>query len=149
MDNIAGFPYDPADKESIYLYAIDLRGSTLREKTNAEQISDIHKNKGSFGSAVETYYFMLDLNNESEADFKEAGLELKTTPLKRNKDGSLKAKTSHTLNKVPFTIYDNVTDGKLSLKEGDWGLSNIAATTANLLGLEKHEAWDDSMLVIK
>ena len=35
---------------------------------------------------------MLDLNNDSEADFKEAGLELKTTPLKRNKNGSLSAK---------------------------------------------------------
>ncbi len=35
---------------------------------------------------------MLDLNSNSEADFKEAGLELKTTPLKRNKDGLLAAK---------------------------------------------------------
>jgi len=85
-------PYDRTDRESIYHYAIDLRGSTLREKTDADEISDIKKNKGSFGSAVETYYFMLDLNNESEADFKEAGLELKTTPLKRNKNGSLSAK---------------------------------------------------------
>lgn len=85
-------PYDCADRESIYHYAVDLRGSTLREKTDADEISDIRKNKGSFGSAVETYYFMLDLNNESEADFKEAGLELKTTPLKRNKNGSLSAK---------------------------------------------------------
>ena len=85
-------PYDCTDRESIYHYAVDLRGSTLREKTDADEISDIRKNKGSFGSAVETYYFMLDLNNESEADFKEAGLELKTTPLKRNKNGSLSAK---------------------------------------------------------
>lgn len=35
---------------------------------------------------------MIDLNNESEADFKEAGLELKTVPLKRNKNGRLVAK---------------------------------------------------------
>ena len=85
-------PYDRTDRQSIYHYAIDLRGSTLREKTDADEISDIRRNKGSFGSAVETHYFMLDLNNESEADFKEAGLELKTTPLKRNKDGRLAAK---------------------------------------------------------
>jgi 2,3-bisphosphoglycerate-independent phosphoglycerate mutase len=76
-------------------------------------------------------------------------IDKKTGMPKVNKDGSFKAKTSHTLNKVPCILYDNVTGGKLGLKEGDWGLSNIAATTANLLGLEKHEAWDDSMLIIK
>lgn len=90
--NTNNLPYNQSDKQSIYRYAVDLRGSTLREKTGAEEISDIRKNKGSFGGAVETHYFMLDFNNESEADFKEAGLELKTTPLKRNKDGRLAAK---------------------------------------------------------
>ena len=85
-------PYDPKDRQSIYHYAVDLRGSTLREKTGADKIADIGRNKGSFGNAVETYYFMLDLNRDSEADFKEAGLELKTTPLKQNRDGRLAAK---------------------------------------------------------
>lgn len=76
-------------------------------------------------------------------------IDKKTGLPKVNKDGSLKAKTSHTLNKVPCILYDNVSGGKLALREGDWGLSNLAATTANLLGFEKHEAWDDSMLIIK
>ena len=61
-------------------------------------------------------------------------IDKKTGMPKVNKDGTFKAKTSHTLNKVPCILYDNVTGGKLGLKEGDWGLSNIAATTANLLG---------------
>lgn len=76
-------------------------------------------------------------------------VDKKTGLPKTNKDGSIKAKTSHTLNPVPCILYDNVTGGRLSLKDGSWGLSNLAATTANLLGFEKHEAWDDSMLVIK
>jgi 2,3-bisphosphoglycerate-independent phosphoglycerate mutase len=76
-------------------------------------------------------------------------VDKKTGLPKTNKDGSIKAKTSHTLNPVPCILYDNVTGGRLSLKEGSWGLSNLAATTANLLGFEKHEAWDDSMLVIR
>lgn len=76
-------------------------------------------------------------------------IDKKTGLPKVNKDGSFKAKTSHTLNKVPCILYDNVSGGKLALREGDWGLSNLAATTANLLGFEKHEAWDDSMLIIK
>ena len=85
-------PYDRSNRQSIYTYATKLRGSTLREKTNIERIPDVHKNTGSFGGAIETCYFMLSLNSNSEADFKEARLELKTTPLKRNKDGRLVAK---------------------------------------------------------
>ena len=76
-------------------------------------------------------------------------LDKKTHQPKQNKDGSFKAKTAHTLNPVPCILYDNVSGGKLAFKSGSWGLSNLAATTANLLGFEKHESWDDSMLIIK
>ena len=95
-------PYDRCDKQSIYHYAMGLRGATLHEKTGVEEIADIRQNKGSFGSAVETHYFMLGINNESEADFKEAGLELKTTPLKRNKDGRLSAKERLVLGMIDY-----------------------------------------------
>lgn len=74
----------------------------------------------------------------------------KTKAPSQNTDGTFKAKTAHTLNPVPLILYDNVTGGKLSLKQTDTaGLSNIAATTANLLGFEKHEKWDESLLVVK
>ena len=36
-----------------------------------------------------------------------------------------------------------------SLAVAGAGLSNIAATTANLLGLEKHAKWDESLLEVK
>jgi 2,3-bisphosphoglycerate-independent phosphoglycerate mutase len=77
-------------------------------------------------------------------------LDKKTKQPALNKDGSFKAKTAHTLNPVPLILYDNVTGGKLGLKQTPTaGLSNIAATTANLLGLEKHEKWDESLLEVK
>ncbi len=77
-------------------------------------------------------------------------LDKKTRQPARNKDGSFKAKTAHTLNPVPLILYDNVTGGTLALKQTEHaGLSNIAATTANLLGLEKHGKWDESLLVLK
>lgn len=85
-------PYDKGDKQFIYHYALDLRGSTLREKSDAEQVADIRRNKGSFGDAVEYYYFSIDNNSDSVPDFKEADIELKTTQLRRNKDGSLSSK---------------------------------------------------------
>jgi len=47
-------------------------------------------------------------------------------------------------------LYDNVTGKQLGLKQTDTaGLSNIAATMAHLLGYEKHEKWDESLLIIK
>lgn len=77
-------------------------------------------------------------------------LDKKTKAPAQNKDGSFKAKTAHTLNPVPLILYDNVSGGKLALNQTESaGLSNIAATVANLLGLEKHAAWDDSLLLVK
>ncbi|NLB64146.1 MAG: 2,3-bisphosphoglycerate-independent phosphoglycerate mutase [Fibrobacter sp.] len=77
-------------------------------------------------------------------------LDKKSQEPARNDDGSFKAKTAHTLNPVPMILYDNVSGGKLGLKQLDGaGLSNIAATLVNLMGYEKHEKWDDSLLEIK
>ena len=77
-------------------------------------------------------------------------LDKKTKQPALNKDGSFKAKTAHTLNPVPLILYDNVSGGKLGLRQSETcGLSSIAATVANLLGYEKHAKWDDSVLDIK
>ena len=77
-------------------------------------------------------------------------LDKKTKQPAQNKDGSFKAKTAHTLNPVPLILYDTVTGRKLGLKQTpEAGLSNIAATTANLLGFEKQAKWDASLLEIK
>ncbi|MBS1190449.1 MAG: phosphoglycerate mutase [Rhodocyclaceae bacterium] len=77
-------------------------------------------------------------------------LDKKTKQPALNKDGSFKSKTAHTLNPVPLILYDNVSGGRLGLQQNPKaGLSNIAATTANLLGFEKHGKWDDSLLEIR
>jgi 2,3-bisphosphoglycerate-independent phosphoglycerate mutase len=77
-------------------------------------------------------------------------LDKKTKQPATNPDGSFKAKTAHTLNPVPLILYDNVSGGKLGLRQtATAGLSNIAATVANLLGLEKHPGWDESLLEIR
>ncbi|MBP6800591.1 MAG: phosphoglycerate mutase (2,3-diphosphoglycerate-independent), partial [Zoogloea sp.] len=77
-------------------------------------------------------------------------LDKKTKQPAQNKDGSFKAKTAHTLNPVPLVLFDKVTGGRLGLKQTDTaGLSSIAATVANLVGFEKHDKWDESVLVVK
>ena len=78
-------------------------------------------------------------------------IDKKTKAPKANKDGSFKAKTSHTLNPVPFIVYDNFSADKYTLKQGrgDFGLSNVAATTVNMLGYEAPDIWDETMIEIK
>ena len=61
-----------------------------------------------------------------------------------------KAKTSHTLNPVPMIIYDNFTADKYEVvKDGAYGLSNVAATTVNMLGYEAPDMWDKSVIDVK
>ena len=78
-------------------------------------------------------------------------IDKKTKAPKANKDGSFKAKTSHTLNPVPFIVYDNIYADKYTLKQGRnvFGLSNVAATTVNLLGYDAPEMWDESVIDFK
>ncbi len=79
-----------------------------------------------------------------------AELDKKTGGIKRNKDGSMKSKTSHTLNPVPFIIYDNVAKDAYTVKtEGSFGLSNVAATVVNFLGYDAPEMWDESVIELK
>nr|MBQ4318022.1 2,3-bisphosphoglycerate-independent phosphoglycerate mutase [Clostridia bacterium] len=70
---------------------------------------------------------------------------------KANKDGSFKAKTSHTLNPVPCYIYDNNAVKSYAVKEdkGAFGLSNVAATAVNMLGYKAPAMWDESMIEVK
>ncbi|MBQ1827169.1 MAG: 2,3-bisphosphoglycerate-independent phosphoglycerate mutase [Erysipelotrichaceae bacterium] len=50
--------------------------------------------------------------------------------------------TSHTLNKVPFVIYN----ADVEVKEGQFGLSNVAATVVKMLGLEPLPMWNESII---
>ena len=78
-------------------------------------------------------------------------MDKKTGAPKLNKKGEMTPKTSHTLNRVPCIIYDNVTSGAYTVKEdlGQFGLSNVAATMVNLLGYKAPEMWDESVIEIK
>ena len=74
-------------------------------------------------------------------------IDKKTGMPKQGKDGSFKAKTSHTLNPVPLIFYDNFYADTYKVKEnGEFGLSNVAATTVNLLGYDAPEMWDTSVI---
>jgi len=75
--------YDPASPSSIERYAKRLVGRTLREMLAEEAPAVYQTGKGRLGDIVERAYFGINPGNISAADFVDAGVELKTTPLKR------------------------------------------------------------------
>jgi 2,3-bisphosphoglycerate-independent phosphoglycerate mutase len=66
----------------------------------------------------------------------------------RKPDGTIKAKTSHSLNPVPCVIFDPGYQGEYrrELREG-LGISSLAATCIELLGLEAPDDYDPSVLI--
>ncbi|MDP4193050.1 MAG: 2,3-bisphosphoglycerate-independent phosphoglycerate mutase [Bacteroidota bacterium] len=63
------------------------------------------------------------------------------------KGGVKSPKTSHTLNPVPFIIYDPSYKGEYKMAEvKNAGLSNVASTILNLLGYKKVDDYDESLV---
>ncbi|MDR2338379.1 MAG: 2,3-bisphosphoglycerate-independent phosphoglycerate mutase [Deltaproteobacteria bacterium] len=72
----------------------------------------------------------------------------KTNAFKINKNGVPVALMSHTLNPVPFIIYDPKFNGEYKIKNNGvkFGLSNIAATAINLLGFVAPAEYNESLI---
>ena len=94
-------PYDKTSLESIINYAQQLLGKSLRAlHPNVPKLRT--SGKGKLGQAVEKYHFCYEPNSVSDADFAEAGLELKCTPLQQLKDGDFAPKERLVLNIIDF-----------------------------------------------
>ena len=55
------------------------------------------------------------------------------------------AKTSHTLNKVPFILYGKNLEN-IKIKEGSYGLANLASTITALFGIKPNPIWLESII---
>ena len=75
--------YDKNSVNSIYEFAMKLTGKSLAEAVQLPEGIENIRNRGDLGSLVEKYYFEHVPPNNSDPDFKEAGLELKTTGVLR------------------------------------------------------------------
>lgn len=64
--------------------------------------------------------------------------------LEKDKKGNISIRTAHSLNKVPFIIYDNSTE--YNILDGDYGLANVAPTIAEMLGIKTPSNWEKSMI---
>lgn len=76
-------------KKSSYKSYEDFQTKTISNVPNKE-IS--MKSKGQYGNYIEKYFYGYKPNSDSGADFEKIGVELKVTPFKVNKNGSISAK---------------------------------------------------------
>ena len=60
------------------------------------------------------------------------------------KKGKTSVRTAHSLNPVPFIIYDK--DHQWTIKEGHFGLANVAPTIVKMMGLTAPDCWEESMV---
>ena len=79
--------YNPEDVASIFEYSKGILGHSLRDFMPVDYVP--RKGKGGLGEMVEELFFHYDKNNNPDADFSIAGLELKCTPLKNGKKQEL------------------------------------------------------------
>lgn len=99
--------YDKYNPLAIEAYAQRLIGKTFADVCNEDDmaVSGVVRNsdnydeshadrmrKGGLGELIEERFFHYQSNSDSRPDFSEAGVELKVTPYRINRDGSLAAK---------------------------------------------------------
>lgn len=96
----SNLPYDIKNVESIFEYSKGLLGKTLRDFV--WEGYEPKKGKGGFGQMVENIYFLLETNNYAGADFSEAGMELKCTPLEKNKKDEYRIKERLVCNMINY-----------------------------------------------
>ncbi len=60
------------------------------------------------------------------------------------KKGKTSVRTAHSLNPVPFIIYDK--DNRWEIQDGSYGLANVAPTVVKMMGLEAPACWEQSMI---
>ena len=78
------------------------KARVVRETINYEARHENMKRKGGLGELIEERFFHYQTNNDARPDFDKAGVELKVTPYKQNKNGTLVAKERLILTMIDY-----------------------------------------------
>ena len=120
MEYIIEVEYDKSNPSSIEAYAQKLIGKTFRQISEEDDgnikkgddygtaiVTETKRNKGNLGQLIEEKFFHYTCNSDARPDFAEAGVELKVTPYKKNKNGTLSAKERLILTMIDyFSVVD-------------------------------------------
>ncbi|SHF84139.1 DNA mismatch repair protein MutH [Tenacibaculum mesophilum] len=94
--------YNIYSAKSIINFAKKLKAQSLRQACGSEIEKHGYKGKGNFGQILEKFYFGYEPNSDAEPDFKEAGIELKSSPLKILKNKEYRSKERLVLNIINY-----------------------------------------------
>lgn len=89
-------------KEEIEKIGEKVVGRTFGELGDFKYNLENFDYKGGMGVLMEENVFQYDANNDSNPDFYDAGIELKVTPIKKNKNGTYSAKERLVLNIINY-----------------------------------------------
>lgn len=97
-------PYNPDNKDSIIEFAKLLIGKSVQTEfgNDIPKLNLSNNDKGQLGKVIEELYFRYKNNSNSAADFKKAGLELKSSGLKQLKNKEFRAKERLVLNIINY-----------------------------------------------
>jgi len=93
--------YDLKDKDEIMFLAETCKGKSFGDLDKLNILDELG-NKGALGHVVEMNVFEYNRNSNSEKDFLVAGLELKVTPYRVNKNGTYSAKERLVLSMIDY-----------------------------------------------
>lgn len=88
-------------EEQLLYKAQEAEGKTFGSIDQNNRIKN-ERAKGHLGQIIEESHFGYEVNSNKEADFEHLGIELKVTPVKENKNGTLSAKERLVLNIINF-----------------------------------------------
>jgi len=112
---------DKINKQQLLEKAKETNGKTIREIIGDVKID--RKDKGNIGNIIQQYYFDIDINNRPEPDFLEnygLPIELKVTPLKKNKNGEYSAKERLVFGMIDFNNFPkNFEESSFYYKDSD------------------------------
>ena len=112
----------------------DMVGHTGSMEAVVTSMEHLDKGLGAILEAAEKYGYTVCIT----ADHGNADQMTET------KKGKTSVRTAHSLNPVPFIIWDP--DTKYVLKDGAYGLANVAPTIVKMMGFEAPSCWEESMI---
>ena len=143
--------YDPASAQSIEAFGRRLMGRSLRTVPGerlvpVEELDEFFSSatRGKLGTIVERFYFDIQPESDGSPDFKEAGVELKTTPAKRLGKGQIVPKE-----RLVLGMIDYIAERDRTFEESSYFKKNARLLLMTYLHEDKKKIGDLRFLLTK